>query len=819
MSTDLLQELQTSLGSAYRIEEELGGGGMSRVFLATETALDRKVVVKVLPQELAGGVNIERFKREITVAARLQHAHIVPLLTAGDANGLPYFTMPFVEGESLRAKLTRGGELSVKETVNILRDVTLALKHAHAQGVVHRDIKPDNILISGGAAMVADFGVAKALSSSAGEGSGAGLTSLGIALGTPAYMAPEQAMADPTTDHRADIYALGAVAYEMLTGSQLFSGRSPQGMLAAHATLDPEPVTKIRPTVPPLLADLVMRCLLKRAADRPQAAEDVLHTLDALATPSGGMDPTAAARTAEAQAPRPSRRLIYAAAAIAIVVIAIGVLNLIRSGSGGGAVADRTVLAVLPFENLGPTEEQYFADGLTEELTSRLSRVSGLSVIARSSAYQYRASGMTAPEFGQELGAEYVLDGSVRWAGASDGASRVRVSPALIKVSDGTEVWSEPYESVLSDVFQLQSDLSERVAIALEGSLRPADREALQQAATADLDAFNLYTLGRFHWRTRLGPDLVRAAEFFQQAVERDPGFARAYTGLADTYALFPYYRVTTIPTDEAYARARDAANRALLLDSTLAEAHASLGNVLKEADWNWNEAERQYLRAIELDPDYATAHQWLAELYYVLQRFPESLAEAERAHALDALSPVINFVLGRSLHASGRFDESVAAAERAGELGGDPRNELFSKIHTHAEAGQPDQVYAVLQEWWEISPFRTGSPEGNALGAEIYRLIFAAQTDTTLRIPLRHALAQVPDLWNVPSIDVLPWQDRAWFYWGIGDDDALAATLTEAVQGGSATIDPYFLSFGAWYELVKDNPRFVELRREVGLE
>ncbi len=816
MSTDVKRELQASLGDAYRIEEELSGGGMSRVFLATETALDRKVVVKVLPQELAGGVNIERFKREIGVAARLQHAHIEPLLTAGEANGLPYFTMPYVKGESLRAKLARGGELSVKETVHILRDVTLALGYAHGQSVVHRDIKPENILIAGGSAMVADFGVAKALSSSATDGDG--LTSLGIALGTPAYMAPEQAMADPTTDHRADIYALGAVAYEMLTGSQLFSGRSPQGMLAAHATQQPELVSKIRPAVPPVLADLVMRCLEKHAADRPQAAGDVLHVLDTLATPSGGTGPTAAVRTTVATAPRFRRPLIYATAVVATAVIALGVLKLISNQPDGGAVGDRTVLAVLPFENLGPAEEQYFAEGLTEELTSRLSRVSGLSVIARSSAYQYRASGKTAPQFGRELGAQYVLDGSVRWASSSDGASRVRVSPALIRVSDGTEIWSEPYESVLADVFQLQSDVSERVALALEGSLRPADREALKQAATADLDAYNLYMLGRFHWRTRLAPDLERAAQFFQQAVERDPEFARAYTGLADTYALFPYYGVQTIPTDEAYARARDAANRALLLDSTLAEAHASLGNVVKEADWNWAEAERHYLRAIELDPDYATAHQWLAELYFVLQRFPESLAEAQRAHALDALSPVINFVLGRSLQASDQFDKAIAAARRAGELGADPRLAVLNRILAIADAGRPDQAYAAFQEYWQVSPFGTGSPEGNALGAEIYRLVFAAQTDTTVRASLWQAVAQVPDLWKV-SFDAIPWRDRAWVYWGLGEDDSLVSTLEEAAAVGSAVIDPSILSFGVYYERVKDNPRFVALRRRFGLK
>ena len=664
--------------------------------------------------------------------------------------------------------------------------------------------------------MVADFGVAKALSSSATDGDG--LTSLGIALGTPAYMAPEQAMADPTTDHRADIYALGAVAYEMLTGSQLFSGRSPQGMLAAHATQQPELVSKIRPAVPPVLADLVMRCLEKHAADRPQAADDVLHVLDALATPSGGTDPTGAARAMTQAVPWFRRPLIYTTAVVAIGVIAFGLVNLRGNRPDGGAVGDRTVLAVLPFENLGPAEQQYFADGLTEELTSRLSRVSGLSVIARSSAYPYRASGKTAPQFGRELGAQYVLDGSVRWASSSDGASRVRVSPALIRVSDGTEVWSEPYESVLADVFQLQSDVSERVALALEGSLRPADREALKQAATADLDAYNLYMLGRFHWRTRLAPDLERAAQFFQQAVERDPDFARAYTGLADTYALFPWYGVRTIPADEAYARARDAANRALLLDSTLAEAHASHGNVLKEADWNWAEAERHYLRAIELDPDYATAHQWLAELYYVLQRFPESLAEAQRARALDPLSPVINFVLARSLQASDRFDEAIAAAERAGELGEDARTALLIQIRVHVDAGRPDEAYALFHEFWKISPIDTGIPEGNALVAEVYRLVLAAAKDTTQRAQLRQALDQLQELTGA-SFDLAPWDDRAWVYWVLVEDDSLVAVLESAAAGGSAVIDPAFLSFGTYYDRVKDNPQFVELRRRLGLE
>src|SRR6266511_2206633 len=287
--SELKEQLQRTLGDNYSLERELGGGGMSRVFVAEENSLGRKVVVKVLPHDLAAAVNLERFRREIQLAAKLQHPHIVPVLSAGVSEGLPYYTMPFIEGESLRAKLSRGGELPIHDAVRILRDVLSALSYAHDHGVVHRDIKPDNILLTGPHAVVADFGVAKALSASTNPGSS--LTSLGVALGTPAYMAPEQAAADPTTDHRADIYAVGAVAYEMLTGQQVFSSRSPQAMLAAHAMEMPEPIQRKRASVPAPLAALIMRSLEKRAADRPQSAGEMLAELEASITPSAATTP------------------------------------------------------------------------------------------------------------------------------------------------------------------------------------------------------------------------------------------------------------------------------------------------------------------------------------------------------------------------------------------------------------------------------------------------------------------------------------------------------------------------------------------------
>ncbi|HVT38571.1 MAG TPA: protein kinase [Gemmatimonadaceae bacterium] len=314
---DLRDQLQRTLGNAYTLDRELGGGGMSRVFVATETALGRQIVVKVLPPDAAAAVSAERFKREIKLAAQLQHPHIVPVLTAGESDGLPFYTMPFVKGESLRTRLSRSGELSVNESVHILRDIASALAYAHGEGVVHRDIKPENVILSGGVAVVTDFGVAKAMDLAVTEGGGAksGLTSLGVALGTPAYMAPEQATADPQVDHRADIYSFGCLAYELLAGSSPFAGRSPQQLLAAHVTDAPEPLLKRRPTVPPALAAMVMKCLEKRAGDRPQSAEELITALDAIATPSGGTTPTGARPVAA----RANRGLWVGLALVAIV--------------------------------------------------------------------------------------------------------------------------------------------------------------------------------------------------------------------------------------------------------------------------------------------------------------------------------------------------------------------------------------------------------------------------------------------------------------------------------------------------------------------
>jgi serine/threonine-protein kinase len=339
---ELQARLQAAIGDTYRVERELGGGGMSRVFLAEEPRLKRRVVIKVLPPEMAAGVSADRFEREIQLAAKLQHPHVVPLLTAGASGDLLYYVMPFIEGESLRTKLAREGELPVGETVRVLRDVVDALTYAHQHGVVHRDIKPDNVLISGRHALVTDFGVAKAVSESTG---GQSLTSLGVALGTPLYMSPEQAAANPNVDHRADLYSLGVLAYEMLCGRPPFSGPNPQVVLSAHVTQAPEPCTTHRPALPQALNALVMRCLEKHPADRWQRAEDLLAQLDAMLTPTGGITPTETqpvpavdygALARRAHPVRVAALFTLASAGVLAIVYAVVQMLGLRTGCFGG---------------------------------------------------------------------------------------------------------------------------------------------------------------------------------------------------------------------------------------------------------------------------------------------------------------------------------------------------------------------------------------------------------------------------------------------------------------------------------------------------
>jgi serine/threonine-protein kinase len=662
------------LGAAYTLERELGGAGMSRVFLAEENALGRRVVVKVLPSEMRSSVSVERFKREIALAARLQHPHIVPLLSAGETQGLPYFTMPFIDGESLRARLIRSGEFQIADAVRLMREVASALAYAHGKGIVHRDIKPENILLTEQHAVVADFGVAKALSAAT-ENDGSGLTSVGVALGTPAYMAPEQAAADPNTDHRADLYAFGAVAYELLTGKAPFAGRSPQAMIAAHMTETPESVAMRRPAIPAALADLVMRCLEKQPLNRPQRADDILRELDRV--------PATAASDGRT---RPS-------------------------------------VAVLPMVNTdGDAENDHFSDGLTDELIGALSQVAELSVSGRTSVFALKGRGLDVGAIANLLHVDHVLEGSVRRSG-----DRLKVRVQLVDRS-GNVLWSDAYNRTMTDVFAVQEEIAQAVVHALEIRLSMA-RGPLVRPPTADLTAYDLYLRGRAIRRRLDAEDLSRAIGYFEQAVRQDPKFARAYAALADAHTMRAVF--SNIPPLEVLAVARAQGEKALELDPTLADAHWAVAHVSLSLNLDFATAAREFGRALALDPGHVDARHMYAIYLLVLRRFAEAEIELNRALATDPLLAEARMTLGRVyLHtgrpdraiqtllealelspgftyirehlahayiAQGRNDEAVAEAERAAANGG--AREMAVVAFAHVAAGNRSRGEAILRQ------------------------------------------------------------------------------------------------------------------------
>lgn len=664
---DLQDQLQKSLGDAYHLERELGGGGMSRVFVAAETSLGRRVVVKVLSQDVAAGVSTERFRKEIQLAASLQHPHIVSLLAAGQSDGVLYYTMPYIEGVTLRARLQQSGEFPIAESVSILRDVTRALAYAHRRGVAHRDIKPENILLSEDGALVVDFGVAKALSAATSPSDSGIITGIGVALGTPAYMSPEQAAADPQTDHRSDIYSLGMVAYELLTGFAPFAGRPTTAMFAAHASEVPQPIEKHRPGIPPRLSALITRCLEKRPADRPQHAEDVLHELDAIAhSLGGGRDAAVGGSWISRQ------RIPVAIGATALVLVAVVLVVRARRTDGTAAAVTGHSAAVLPFANLSENKsDESFSDGMTEELIGALGKIDGLRV---KSAFSLKGSAQDPKDVGNRLGVEYIVTGSVRHSG-----DRMRTSVQLVNVADGFQLWSDTYNSELrntADVFAVQDEITKAIVNALKLKLSlSGGSQAQTNRQTANLEAYNQFLNGRFLMARRRSEDIRAAIGAFQRAVTLDPNYALAWDGIAEANALLATYGF--VAPESVFTSARQAVAKALQLDSTLAEGYATLGYINLNNTWDWAAGERAFDRSIRLNPNYATAHHWYSLYLDAMGRGDAALKEVLRALELDPVSLIINRELGRTYYYVGDNDKALVQYRRTLAL--DPN---FSSAH-----------------------------------------------------------------------------------------------------------------------------------------
>ena len=640
------EHFQEALRDRYVLEHELGRGGMAVVYLARDLRHDRSVALKVLLPSLAQSLGGERFLREIRTAARLQHPHVLSVHDSGDADGQLWFTMPYVEGETLRRRLEREGQLALPDALRIAREVADGLDYAHRHGVIHRDVKPENILLSGGHALVADFGISRAV---AGEG-GETLTETGVSLGTPAYMSPEQATGQ-RVDVRTDVYALGVVLYEMLAGEPPFTGPNAQAIIAKRFSTSPTPVRVVRPEVPEHVERAVTRALARVPTDRFASTAELAAALE-------GDTATAVTVSAAAHRPRPARTGLLLLALG--VLLGLGVLfawtRTRRAASSTDAGLRR--VAVLPFDNLAAADKLYFAEGITDEIRGKLATVPGLQVTARTSSAQYASSTKRPDEIGRKLGVAYLLTGTVRWD-QEGGGSRVRVSPELIEAATGATRWQQSFDAPMTDVFQVQADVAERVARELGVALATGERRHLESRPTGDLGAYDLYLRGRYAWHQRTAAGLDEARRLLEQAVAADPGFAPAHAALADVFVVLAFW--TDLAPDQTFPRARAAALEALRIDSTLASPWAVLGDYNAMYAWNWPEAERAFRRSLALDPNNANTHHWYnADCLLPMGRMDEAVREARRARELDPLSLTINGNSARTLFLAGRPEEAI---------------------------------------------------------------------------------------------------------------------------------------------------------------
>jgi serine/threonine protein kinase/tetratricopeptide (TPR) repeat protein len=637
--------LRAAVADRYRIEEEIGHGGMAAVYLAEDLRHARKVAIKVLLPGGGGSQSYEpqRFLREIRIAARLSHPQILPVHDSGEFDGMLYFVMPYAGCETLRDRLTQEGALPIDTALRITRAVAAALGYAHRHNVIHRDIKPENILLQEGEPVVADFGVATAISAAGGDN--VYITDRGFAVGTPAYMSPEQASAERDLDGRTDIYSLACVMFEMLTGKPPFSGSGARATMARHAIEAPPLVRSLRPTVTAAVENALQRALAKTPAERFSTMAEFCDALVAPPPPPTLLGPESRA------------------------------------------------IAVLPFVNSSADpENEYFSDGITDELITALTKVEGLRVASRTSVFALKNAREDVRALGARLNVSAVIEGTVRKAG-----NRLRITVQLINVADGRTLWSERYDREMADVFAIQDEIAGTIVRTLRSTLLGELGDPTPVKYTANVRAYSLYLKGRFWWNRRSQAAIKEGIGFFEQAIQEDPGYALAYSGLADSYALDLDYRGA--PVIEGMERARAEARKAIALDETLAEAHTSLGWVTFIYDWDWVGAEREFSRAIELNPRYSTARQWHSWFLAAMGRFDEALAEGRAAIELDPLSVSIRRSLGWLQYYARHFDGALENLRRA--LGMNPTSEETHRLLglVYAQQGLYDEATASFRE------------------------------------------------------------------------------------------------------------------------
>jgi serine/threonine protein kinase/Flp pilus assembly protein TadD len=709
-----LERLRSAVANSYTIDRELGSGGMATVYLAQDCKHERLVALKVLHPDLAATLGPERFLREIKLAAKLNHPHILPLHDSGEANGFLYYVMPYVEGESLRERLDRERQLPIEEAVHHARAIASALDYAHRQNIVHRDIKPENVMLYEGEAMVMDFGIAKAVSSAGADT----LTQTGMMVGTPAYVSPEQAAGETNLDGRSDQYSLACMLYEMLSGERAFSGPTAQAVMAKRFTESVKPLRSLRGSIPESVERAVTKAMSTDAGDRYKSA-----AIFAQALASGNMSTP----TDTATMPQPT-------------------------------VSAAKSIAVIPFANMSPDpENEYFTDGMAEEIINALTKIQSLRVASRTVSFALKGKNEDLGEVGRKLKVSTVLDGSVRKMG-----NRLRITAQLVNVADGYQLWSERYDREMEDVFAIQDDISQAIVKSLRVILSEDEKKAIEKGRTENLQAYEFYLRGRqfFEFRRK---SLEYARQMFKRAIELDPNYALAHAGIADSCSLL--YMMFDA-RESNLKQAENASNTALQLAPDLAEAHLARG-IAFSLSQNYADAEREFEKAMRLDP---------------------KLFDAP-------------YFYGRACLAQGKFDDAVKLLKLACAIRPEDFQAVSFLAQAHKSAGQAAEGEAedrhavkLIEERLELNP-----DDARAWNLGAATLGTLGETEKALEFA-RKSVAIDPD-------DPMLLYNVACTYSVLGQTEDALNTLEHAVDKGYGHKD--WVSHDPDFASIRDTPRF----------